>query len=257
MAKSMRPPQQVLVTVSGADTPGITAALMRVIADASASLLDIEQVVVQDRLTLCLLVGFDGHHGDSVLKDLLFTATKMGLELRFKVVDPKEPSAYADNVRYAITAIGDGLGARGILILADVLAREGANIEHIGRLSKDDLSSVEVIVSLNGGEEHAARIRRLLLEAASTHPDMDIAVQRETLMRHAKRLIVMDMDSTLIQIEVIDELAALHGVADKVSAITHAPWVAPCPMRRASVAAWPCSRASSTRRCSSSRRASP
>ena len=220
MAKSLRPPQQVLVTVSGADTPGITAALTRVIADSDATLLDIEQVVVQDRLTLCLLVGLDGRLGESVLKDLLFTATKMGLELRFKVVDPKEPSAAGDAVRYAITAIGDGLGARGVLILSDVLAKEGANIEHIGRLSSDDLSSVEVIVSLTGGEEQALRIRRLLLEAAAAHPDIDIAVQRETLMRHAKRLIVMDMDSTLIQMEVIDELAALHGVADKVSAIT-------------------------------------
>ncbi|MEZ4257323.1 MAG: phosphoserine phosphatase SerB, partial [Polyangiales bacterium] len=173
-----------------------------------------------DRLTLCLLVGLDGRIGESVLKDLLFTATNMGLELRFKVVDPKESGRDKNAVRYAITAIGDGMGAKGVLVLSEVLAKEGANIEHIQRLSEDDLASVEIVVSLSGGEEHAMRLRRLLLEAASSHPDIDIAVQRETLMRHAKRLIVMDMDSTLIQMEVIDELAALHGVADKVSAIT-------------------------------------
>ncbi|MCA9602238.1 MAG: phosphoserine phosphatase SerB [Myxococcales bacterium] len=219
-SRSIPPPQQVLVTVSGTDTPGITAALSKVIADAGAELLDIEQVVVQDRLTLCLLVGLDGRIGESVLKDLLFTATNMGLELRFKVVDPKESGRDKNAVRYAITAIGDGMGAKGVLVLSEVLAKEGANIEHIQRLSEDDLASVEIVVSLSGGEEHAMRLRRLLLEAASSHPDIDIAVQRETLMRHAKRLIVMDMDSTLIQMEVIDELAALHGVADKVSAIT-------------------------------------
>ena len=212
--------QQVLVTVTGPDTPGITSALTKVIADKHAELLDIEQVVVQSQLTLCLLVGVD--RGDTVLKDLLFTAKSMGLELTFRALPPTnaEPSFFDPEMRrYAVTAIGDGVDAGGVHAITQVLAEKNANIETIQRLSNIGLSSFEAIVSFRGTDDESHALRRALVQATIDR-DIDVAVQRERLLRRAKRLVVMDMDSTLIQIEVIDELARLHGVLDRVGKIT-------------------------------------
>lgn len=209
------PNDQILVTVTGRDTPGITAALTEVISDAGATLVDIEQVVVQGQLTLCLLVVSTG---DDVLKELLFVATKMGLDLQFRVLVAPEADGSDDELRrYAVTAIGEGLAARGVHALTAVLARYRANIEHIRRLNEHGLLSLEVVCSLPS--EHAAELRRELL-TATEELSIDVAVQRERLLRRTKRLVVMDMDSTLIQIEVIDELARKHGVVDRVAAIT-------------------------------------
>ncbi|HUH04114.1 MAG TPA: phosphoserine phosphatase SerB [Kofleriaceae bacterium] len=214
--------KRVLVTVTGADTPGITASLTRVIADNGAALLDIEQVVVQGQLILALLLGVDSSpaHGEPVLKDLLFTAKKMGLDLQFTALEVGEPHGGGPGgMRYAVTAIGDTVDARAIHVISSVLARHDANIETIRRLSDGHLASVEVIIHLPAGEDAALALRRGLMEA-TTDLDVDLAVQRETLSRRTKRLVIMDMDSTLIQIEVIDELARMHGVVDQVSEIT-------------------------------------
>ena len=211
--------QRILVTVTGPDTPGITAALTAVIADNHAELLDIEQVVVQGQLTLCLLVGADPGRakGEPVLKDLLFTAKRMGLEMQFRVIENTRPDEHSVP-RYAVTAIGDGLDSRGVSVLAKMLAKHEANIASIRRLSSASLNSVEIICAMPG-EGAASQLRRSLIEAVRGF-DIDVAVQRERVTRRSKRLVVMDMDSTLIQIEVINELARLHGVADKVSNIT-------------------------------------
>lgn len=211
---------RVLVTVSGRDTPGITSALTALIHENGAALLDIEQVVVQGQLTLCLLVGVNEGRarGEPVLKDLLFTAKDMGLDLDFQVVDPTY-TRQSSTRRYAVTAIGDELGAGGVHDVAEVLARHDANIDQIRRLSGDNLSSVEFVVSLSAEEDVANALRRDLLQL-SHRSDIDVALQRESLSRRSKRLVVMDMDSTLIQIEIIDEMARLYGVAEKVEEIT-------------------------------------
>ena len=217
--------QRVLVTVAGPDTPGITAMLTGVIAECGVALLDIEQVVVQRQLTLCLLLGVGASPalGDQVLKELLFAAKRMGLEMGFRVLDPEDLTP-PDVQQWAVTAIGDDLDARGIHAVATVLAAHGTNIERISALSDGRLASVEVIISMPRAvdADHVAQardLRRALIEATG-HVNVDIAVQRETLTRRSKRLVAMDMDSTLIKIEVIDELARLHGVAAEVSELT-------------------------------------
>lgn len=220
--------QRILVTVTGPDHPGITAALTEVLARSDASLLDIEQVVVQGQLTLCLLLDLrsDRSRSEPVLKDLLFDAKRLGLNLEFVVIDDSG-DLRADNgaasgerrERWAISAIGDALGARGLNVISAVLARYSLNIESIRQLSADRLRSVEIIVHVPEDPERAASLRADLI-AETTDLDVDIAVQRETLTRRSKRLIVMDMDSTLIRIEVIDELARKHGVVDRVADIT-------------------------------------
>lgn len=209
--------QSILVTVYGQDTPGITASLTKVIADNHGTLVDIEQVVVQGQLTLCLLLSVDPSNGDPVLKEMLFAAKGMGLEMQFRLLERAGLSEMAPAARYAVTAIGEDLGGAGVHKITRVLADNNANIEHIRRLSNQRLISLEIICSLASEDGHDLR-QALIAAVADT--DIDIAVQRERLTRRNKRLVVMDMDSTLIQIEVIDELARMHGVVDRVSEIT-------------------------------------
>lgn len=214
---------RVLVTVTGPDTSGITAALTGIIEDNGASLLDIEQVVVQGQLTLCLLIQVEGARarGEPVLKDLLFEAKDMGLHLDFEVLTARESERPPRDgrCRYAVTAIADNLGAGGVHRIAEVLARHGANIDHIRRLSREILSSVEFVVCLPDEDGKADALRADLLDIA-TDTDIDIALQRENLQRRSKRLVVMDMDSTLIQVEILDEMARLYGVVEEVAEIT-------------------------------------
>jgi len=215
---------RVLVTVTGPDRPGVTSTLTGILAEQGAALFDIEQVVVQGQLTLCLLVGIPGNR--DVLKELLFTAKQLGMDLDFKPVSPVSPAAAspappaeADGGRYVITAIAPALGARHLHAIASALAAEGANIEKIGRLSEEDtLSSVEIQARLPAGRD--ADILKKTLLGIATAAGFDVSLQRESLYRRSKRLVVMDMDSTLIRIEVIDELARAAGVGAEVSKIT-------------------------------------
>jgi len=209
---------RVLVTCRGEDSPGITATLTGIVSKDTAHLLDVEQVVVQGQLTLCLLIELNDEGHTSVLKDLLFCAKRLNMELDFKVLDADTAERDAFN-RYAITAIGERMGATAIHAVATLLAEHEANIDKIRRLSKDDLRSVEIEISFPPGEDTAEKLRRDLIAFASPQ-DIDIAVQRNDIARRQKRLIVMDMDSTLIQVEIIDELARLHGVYDEVAKVT-------------------------------------
>ena len=210
---------RVLVTVTGPDRTGVTATLTGILAEQGASLFDIEQVVVQGQLTLCLLVGIPGTR--DVLKELLFAAKQLGMDLDFKPVVPSEktpaPEAIADG-RYVITAIAPVLGPQHLHAIASTLASEGANIEKIGRLSDETLASVEIQARLPAGRD-AEQLKKTLLKVA-TSAGFDVSLQRESLYRRSKRLVVMDMDSTLIRIEVIDELARAAGVGSEVSKIT-------------------------------------
>ena len=207
---------RVLITVTGPDRPGVTATLTGILSQQGAILHDIEQVVVQGQLTLCLLVGVPETR--DVLKELLFTAKQLGMELDFQPVSPSEPAGRAEGRRYVITAIGPTLGASHLHALASALAAEGANIEKIGRLSEDTLASVEIHALLPSDRDSEALKRTLL--AVATAAGFDVSLQRESLFRRSKRLIVLDMDSTLIRIEVIDELARAAGVGEQVARIT-------------------------------------
>ncbi|HET9752474.1 MAG TPA: phosphoserine phosphatase SerB [Myxococcales bacterium] len=202
---------ELILTFTGRDAPGITARISRVLAQGGARLSDVEQVVVQGLLTLGFAVGVDDE--PALLKELLFVARELGLSLDFRKPEP----ARADGAqRYALTVIAATLGPRELQAVAEILAAHGANIERIQRLSEGGLEAVEVALSLEGDE---APLKRALLVAAGQGA-FDCALQRESLLRRSKRLIVMDMDSTLIRIEVIDELARAHGVGEKVAAIT-------------------------------------
>ena len=202
---------ELILTFTGRDAPGITARISRVLTQSNARLSDVEQVVVQGLLTL----GFAVEAADesALLKELLFAARALGLSLDFR-----KPEAAAEGraQRYALTLIARTLGAADLHVVSGILAAHGANIERIHRLSEGGLACVEFAISLEG---EVAALERALLAAAGKGA-FDCALQRETLLRRSKRLIVMDMDSTLIRIEVIDELARAHGVGEPVAAIT-------------------------------------
>jgi phosphoserine phosphatase len=209
---------RILVTVTGHDRPGVTATLTGILAEKGVSLLDIEQVVVQEQLILCLLLSLP--RSRDVLKELLFAAKELGMELEFNPVSARESNReqVAFGQMYVITAIGPTLGASHINAIASTLANEGANIEKISRLSEGLLASVEIHARLpdRGDKE---RLKRSLL-AQAMRASFDVSLQREGLYRRSKRLVVMDMDSTLIRIEVIDELARAAGVGAEVARIT-------------------------------------
>jgi phosphoserine phosphatase len=206
---------RVLITATGRDQRGITAELTGVITAEGAPLLDVEQVVVHGQLTLCLLIGLAPARRARVLGALGAVAARMGLDLAVRDVQPDDPGAGAQQL--AVTVFGDGLDADGLHRVARVLSSHGGNIERVHRLSDTDLSALELIVSVPGDGLDGRELRQHLLAEAG---HLDVAVQRERLSRRAKRLVAMDMDSTLIQMEVIDELARRHGVGEQVAELT-------------------------------------
>ncbi len=204
----------LLITVTGRDTPGIAASLASVIAARGASLLDIEQVAVQGQLTLCLhLSGADA----AMLDALRSSAGDQGLTVRLDTLQPAAPSAPPR--RIAITALGSPLEARHIAAITRTLAAHGANITGMDRLSGVDLSALELRADVPGGQSGVESLTHTLLDLA-LESELDLAVQPWGLLRRGMRLCAMDMDSTLVQVEVIDELARLHGVGDQVARIT-------------------------------------
>lgn len=202
----------VLVTTSGEDRPGITAGLLEVLSASSAEVLDMEQVVIRGQLTLGLVTRFG--EDEPVLKDLLYYGYQSGLDIHFEPLEGEEDRV-DHRRRHVVTIIGHTLSAAVFKAVADAIADHGANIDRIIRLSTYPVRSYEFEVS--GGSQED--MRRSLLEVARTH-HVDVAVQSLGLERRAKRIVVLDMDSTLIQDEVIDLLAEEAGVADRVKDIT-------------------------------------
>jgi phosphoserine phosphatase len=212
--------KQVIVTVTGPDVPGITAALTDILNREGVRLLDMEQAVTHGLLSLSFLIRFAGHGAgdETVLKDLLFKAKELGVNLDFKVVEG-EAQLRSTAHQFAITMMSEDLQARHVAAIAAVLARRRVNIDSIRKLNEGGLSCLELITYTNTHIDVSA-LKDELLKVAARFPNVDIAVQKENLYRRAKRLVVMDMDSTLITVEVIDELAKVAGVGPQVSEIT-------------------------------------
>ncbi len=202
----------ILVRVSGADRPGITAGLLEIIADAGGMVLDMEQVRIRNRLTLGVLVELD--EADRALKELLYYGWARGLAVDFEVVE-EEPLPLRR--RWVATIIGKELPAAALAAAAGAIAAAGTNIDRIVRLSTYPVVSFQLEVSGGDGE----RLRAGLMGVAADH-GIDVALQREGLQRRAKRLVVLDVDSTLVQDEIIDLLADEVGVRAEVEALTAA-----------------------------------
>lgn len=216
----------LLVTVSGQDRPGITSTLTGLIARDGAKLLDFGQAVLRGHLVLSLLFETSTPGEElKTLKDLLFAATELGLKLEYQNFDDsgRALTPTPQSFRYTITVLGSPLSAAALHAVTNTLSHYAFNIDTIQPLSEGDLTCVEFAIhstrEFAHRSEDAAKLKHELLSIAQTS-GVDIAFQEDGLFRRAKRLIVFDMDSTLIQNEVIDEFARERGCYNKVAAIT-------------------------------------
>lgn len=202
----------VLVSVHGPDHAGITAGLMKVLNESGALIYDVEQIVVRGRLTLNVLIGVAGEK--ATIRDLLFFGWTEDLHLDFEVVDDTPAPTKSMSV---VTLIGVTVGPDDFGAIASAIAAGGGNIERIYRLSRYPVVSYELVIS----DGDVDVIRAGLIDAVVQHP-IDVAIQPDGLERRARRMVVMDVDSTLIENEVINLLADEAGKGDEVAALTAA-----------------------------------
>ena len=225
-------PELFLLTISGEDQPGVTAAFAESLSHHGVNVLDIGQAVIHRRLNLGLLIEIpDATESGSVMKEMLFLAHQRRLEVNFTPIDEdgyEEWVGSQGRPRYIVTLLGRKLSAANIAHVADVVSGHGLNIDAITRLSgrfslRRDNPHRRACVefSIRGETGDLERLRHDLL-AITRDDEVDVAFQADDIYRRNRRLIVFDMDSTLIQCEVIDELARAHGVGEQVAAITEA-----------------------------------
>ena len=200
----------LLVTVTGPDHPGVTAGLFEALGDTHFS--DVEQVVVHDRLLLGFVLETDT---PEIRRAIAAAAADNAVDVEFTLVDDGDRTAPA--ARHHVTVLGQPLPPSALAAVARTLAGVGANIESIRRLSSYPAPSYELIVA--AGETGRLRDE---LAAEAVRQRVDIAVEPASLYRRARRLVVMDVDSTLVQGEVIEMLAAEAGCEAEVAGITAA-----------------------------------
>jgi len=204
-----------LILLTGVDKPGITSQLFETLAPFSVAILDIEQVVIRDRLILTVLIGLDPNHAEAVEADLVSIQDGLGVDIACSFSEVGEVSIQAKSDLLHVVLLAPKISPKIIAAVAAVIAEEKANIERIFRTASYPVTAIEFVLS--GGVEDELRTA---LANVAAQESVDISVQRGGLMRHAKRLVVMDVDSTLIQQEVIELLAAKAGVEAEVKAIT-------------------------------------
>jgi phosphoserine phosphatase len=207
----------VMVTVSGPDQPGITAAFSRILVENHVEVIDIEQASLQDFLGLSFLLDMSRARQpkDSVLKDLLFEASRLHLALHFRLFSEKEVKAINNKNLFVLTYFGD---TRALAEISNILAEENANIEMITNLTHHCAGCVELTINVNRVQNLSYLKGRVI--AKSHELDIDLALQKMEAYRKNKRLVFFDMDSTLIDMEIIDEMAKRAGVFNEVSRIS-------------------------------------
>ena len=204
-----------LILVSGLDTPGITSAVFETLAPFQVLVLDIEQVVIRERVILTILISLNQAHASAIEEDLNLCASKLGVDIASSFENKSADSIAAKSGLLHVVALGNPLAPGAVAKIATVIASQSGNIERIHRTASYPVTAIEFVVS--GAK---AATLRPALASISAQSGVDIAVSPGGLMRQAVKLVVMDMDSTLIQQEVIELLGAKAGVLDKVTAIT-------------------------------------
>jgi phosphoserine phosphatase len=208
----------LLVTLTGPDRPGVTSRLFGALARHPLSVLDIEQVVIRGKLVLGVLLECDGPPDlTGIYSAVTALARDLGLEAEITTGSGASGDVPARSGRLHVTVLGSPLTPAAITAIAGQIAASGANIDRIGRLARRPVTCIEMEIS--GGDP--VLLREDLARVAVAQ-GIDVAVQRAGLHRRALRLIVMDVDSTLIRDEVIDLLAARAGCADEVAKVTAA-----------------------------------
>lgn len=219
----------MLLRITGEDRPGLTASIMSVLARYDVHVQDIGQADIHSTLSLGILIRVEEKHSGKVMKELLFKASELNVNIRFIPISLDEYESWVSRQgkhRYMLTVLGRKLEARQIGAVTQLIADQGLNIDAIIRLTgrSSILHPLEktracIQFSVRGNPKDKSALHGELLKMSS-EMNIDCSFQRDNMYRRIRRLICFDMDSTLIQAEVIDELARKHGVYDQVAAIT-------------------------------------
>ena len=204
-----------LILVSGEDRPGITQSLMKVLSQFSVNVIDVEQLIIRDRLLLTVLITLDENHAEAVAADLSILQEEIGLDIAIDFVHHEQNNENSELLNVVI--IGESIKPIGLAAVADEIARLGGNIIAIRRTATTPVLAIELNIEIPN--KSIKEVQRSLAKVAITNR-IDLAVEPSSRAREAKRLVLLDMDSTLIQQEVIDLLAKHAGKLDQVSQIT-------------------------------------
>ncbi len=219
----------IQVNISGEDKPGVTTALTDILARYDAFVLDIGQANIHQSLSLGILIKTTTDRAGNIMKDLLFKASELGIQLRFTPIAEDEYEQWVGlqgKNRYIITVLGRKITARQIAQVTKIVADQGLNIDMIVRLTGRILLNEDarlpkscIELSVRGNPKNREQMQLEFMDL-STEQGVDISLQQDDMFRRCRRLICFDMDSTLIETEVIDELAERAGVGDQVREIT-------------------------------------
>ncbi|MDM8153440.1 phosphoserine phosphatase SerB [Bacteroides gallinaceum] len=219
----------ILIRISGLDRPGLTASITEILSHYEVDIMDIGQADIHSTLSLGILFKCNEKDSGNVMKDLLFKASELGINIRFYPITADEYEEWVNmqgKNRYILTLLGRKLTAQQIAGATQLLADQGLNIDAIrrltGRIPLDERKArVRACIefSVRGTPRDTEELQRDLMKL-SNRLEMDFSFQKDTMYRRMRRLICFDMDSTLIKTEVIDELAERAGVGEQVRAIT-------------------------------------
>ena len=220
----------IQINISGEDKPGMTSSLTEILARYDAFILDIGQANIHQSLTLGILIKTTADKSGSIMKELLFKASELGVMIRFTPISEERYNDWVGRQgknRYIITLLGRTVTARHIAEVTKVVAEHGLNIDAIKRLTgrmplcEDDRAAKSCIeLSVRGSltDQERSTMQEGFMNLSEI--GLDVSFQKDDIYRRSRRLICFDMDSTLIETEVIDELAERAGVGDKVREIT-------------------------------------
>ncbi len=219
----------ILLNINGDDRPGVTATLTDILAQNNAIILDIGQADIHNNLSLGILYQCDAATSGNIMKEALFRSYELGVNIRFTPISEEEYTQWVGmqgRNRYIVTILGRRLTARQIAGVSRIIAEQDMNIDAIkrltGRIPLDENAralKASVEFSVRGTPKDKEQMKADFLKLA-TELQVDISFQEDSMYRRMRRLICFDMDSTLIETEVIDELAMRAGVGDQVKAIT-------------------------------------
>jgi len=204
-----------LILVSGEDRPGITESLMKTLSQFSVTIIDIEQLVIRDRLLLTVLISLDEAHAEAVTTDLNALQEQIGLDIAIDFTQQDSAKISGETLR--VVVVGNAIKPSGLAAVASQIAKLGGNISAIRRTAIEPLISIELELSIpnNSLKEVQGALATIAIENK-----IDLAVEPGGLQRKSKRIVMLDMDSTLIEQEVINLLGQSAGQSNEIAQIT-------------------------------------
>jgi phosphoserine phosphatase len=204
-----------LILVSGEDRPGITESLMQTLSAFSVTIIDIEQLVIRDRLLLTVLLSLDEAHAEAITEDLGVLQEQIGLDIAIDFTQQDSTKISGETLR--VVVVGNAIKPSGLAAVASQIAKLGGNISAIKRTAIDPLISIELELSIPNNSLKAVQGA---LASVAIENKIDLAVEPGGLQRKSKRIVMLDMDSTLIEQEVINLLGQAAGKSSEIEAIT-------------------------------------